>query len=156
MRPFVLALLALAVSCSGPAPEASKSAAPTPPPAHKPPKDLSTKFPSAGQVKIQLVPDHLLDKDFMPGGNLADYKTSAGEYQMFLLQAADPQAAAFSLLDWKIALPDAKYLAHMGGYFGMDHGKPIYVFAKGTYLAGIVGLSEEKADPLARIFAARL
>ena len=105
---------------------------------------------------MQLVPDHLLGRDFMPGGNLADYKSAAGEYQMFLLQAAGAQAAAFNLLDWKTALPDAKYLAHMGGYFGMDHGKPIYVFAKGAYLAGIVGLSEEKADPLARIFAARL
>ena len=105
---------------------------------------------------MQLAPDHLLGKDFMPGGNLADYKTAAGEYRMFLLKMADPQKAAFLLLDWKSAMPEAKYLAHMGGYYGTDQGQPIYVFAKGPYLAGLVGLSEEKADPEARRFAAKL
>jgi hypothetical protein len=105
---------------------------------------------------MQLVPDHLLGKDFMPGGNLADYKSAAGEYQLFLLEAADARAAAFMLLDWKTAMPESKYLAHMGGYAGTDQGKPIYIFAKGPYLAGIVGLPEDKADPEARRFAARL
>ena len=126
------------------------------PAAHQPPQDLSTKFPLAGQTRMQLAPDHLLGKDFMPGGNLADYKTAAGEYQMFLLKMADSQKAAFLLLDWKSAMPEAKYLAHMGGYYGTDQGQPIYVFAKGPYLAGLVGLSEEKADPEARRFAAKL
>lgn len=105
---------------------------------------------------MQLVPDHLLGKDFMPGGNLADYKTADGEYKMFLVEALDAQRAAFILLDWKTAMPDAKYLAHMGGYFGTDQGTPIYLFAKGPYLAGFVGLPEQKADPEARRFAARL
>jgi hypothetical protein len=114
------------------------------------------KFPLAGQVKMQVVPDHLMGKEFMPGGNLADYKTRDGEYELFLVQAADAQSAAFLLLDWKSAIPGAKYLAHMGGYAGTDDGKPIYVFAKGPYLAGVAGLAEEKADPVARTFAAKL
>ena len=92
----------------------------------------------------------------MPGGNLANYKTRDGEYEMFLVQAADPQAAAFMLLDWKSAMTGSKYLAHMGGYAGTLDGKPIYVFSKGPYLAGISGLPEPKADTVARVFAARL
>ena len=105
---------------------------------------------------MKLVPDHLLGKDFMPGGNLADYTTENGTFQMFLLEAADAKNAAFMLLDWNGAIPNAKYLAHMGGYFGLDQGKPIYVFSKGPYLAGIVGLPQEKADIEARRFAERL
>ena len=105
---------------------------------------------------MQLVPDHLLGKDFMPGGNLADYKTADGEYQMFLMEAGDARAAAFMLLDWKSAMPEAKYIAHMGGYFGTDQGKSLYVFSKGPYLAAIIGLSMEKADAEGRRFAARL
>jgi hypothetical protein len=44
----------------------------------------------------------------------------------------------------------------MGGYFGTDAGKPVYVFAKLKYLAGVVGLPEDLADPVARQLAARL
>jgi hypothetical protein len=123
---------------------------------HEPPKDLSQKFSQAGQTGMQLAPDHLLGKDFMPGGNLADYKTEDGKFQEFLLEGADPKSAAFVLLDWKAAMPDAKYLAHMGGYFGTDKGKPVYVFTKGPFVVGIIGLSLEKADAEGRRFAARL
>jgi hypothetical protein len=146
----------LSVSCSGPSPAPAKSTAAVKPAGHEPPRDVSTKFPLAGQTRMQLVPDRLLGKDFMPGGNLADYKTAAGQYQMFLLKMADSQTAAFLLLDWKSAMPDAKYLAHMGGYYGTDQGRPVYVFSKGPYVAGLVGLREEKADPEARRFAAKL
>jgi hypothetical protein len=149
-----LALAVIATSCSSaPAPQPKEQKVAS---AHKPPKDLPGKFPSEGQTGMQLVPDHLLGKEFMPGGNLADYKTAPGTYQIFLLQAPDAQAAAFLLLDWKSAMPDATYLAHMGGYFGHDQGKALYIFAKGPYLAGIVGLAQEKADLEARKFAAHL
>jgi hypothetical protein len=146
-------LLLLAVSCSS-APDTARSTliATT----HEPPKDNSTKFPLDGQSAMQVVPDHLLGKEFMPGGNLATYKNESGEYQIFLVEAADPQKAAFKLLDWKETMPDAKYLAHMGGYAGTDHGKPVYVFTKGPFLVGLVGLPEDKADIEARRFAARL
>jgi hypothetical protein len=157
VRATLIAGLALmCVSCSGPAPRAEKTETKAAVPSHEPPADLSTRFPLAGQTKMELVPDHLLGKDFLPGGNLAAYKTRDGQYQMFLIKAADAQKAAFILLDWKTAMPDAKYLAHMGGYYGLDAGKPVYVFAKGPYLAGLVGLVEAKADPEARRFAARL
>jgi hypothetical protein len=138
------------ISCSAPAPPKATSVAATKP------VDLGTKFPLSGQTRMQLIPDHLLGKGFMPGGNLADYKTPAGEYQMFLVKLPDSQKAAFLLLDWKSAMPQARYLASMGGYFGTDQGKPMYVFSKGPFLAGFVGLSEEKADPEARRLAAKL
>jgi hypothetical protein len=112
---MALGLLVVMVSCSGPAPETAKTSTAVKPPAHEPPADLATKFPLVGQLKMQVVPDHLLGKDFMPGGNLADYKTSAGEYEMFLVKMADAQKAAFLLLDWKSAMPQARYLASMGG-----------------------------------------
>ena len=38
----------------------------------------------------------------------------------------------------------------------MDGALPVYVFPKGAYLAGLVGLPEKDADLLARQFAARL
>jgi hypothetical protein len=44
----------------------------------------------------------------------------------------------------------------MGGYFGMDGDRPVYIFQKGVFLAGFVGLPEKDADVLARQFAARL
>ena len=155
MRFLVLSLLTILASCSNPPAEQPK-AAPKPIPSHQPPKDLASKFSSRGQTGIKLVPDHLLGKDFMPGGNLADYKTENGTFRMFLLEAPDAQKAAFMLLDWKAAMPDAKYLAHMGGYFGESQGQPVYVFSKGPYLAGIVGLPQDKADIEARRFAERL
>ena len=151
---FLLAFALATVSCSGPSPEKSVPAVKTT--VHAPPLDLGVRLPLAGQVPIELVPDHLLSKDFMPGGNLADYKSDAGEYQIFLLEMPDPEKAAYLLLDWKSAMPDAHYLPNMGGYFGMDRGKPLYVFSKGPYVAGFVGLGEEKADSEARRLAAKL
>jgi hypothetical protein len=156
VRPIVVcALFIVTLSCSNSGP-AQKADAPVTATSHQAPKDLSTKFATAGQVKMQLIPDHLLGKDFLPGGNLADYKTEAGEFQLFLFEAPDARAAAFTLLDWKNALPDSKYIAHMGGYYCVDQGKQVFLFSKGPYLAGVVGLPEEKADMEGRKLAARL
>ncbi len=121
-----------------------------------PPPDESRKFPLADQVSTKIVPDHLLGKKFLPGGNLAEYKSGAQTYQVFLIHAPDAQKAAFLLTDWRDALTKPEYLASMGGYYGMDNGTPVYVFAKGAYLAGWVGLTKEKADVLARQLAAKL
>jgi hypothetical protein len=44
----------------------------------------------------------------------------------------------------------------MGGYFGTDTNGQVYTFAKSKYLAGVVGLPQDKADPIARQLAARL
>jgi hypothetical protein len=137
------------------------------PPAHEPaqnapaaapikPQDESRRFPLADQVSMRLVDDHVLGKDFLPGGNVAEYRRRGKTYQQFLVHAKSPEAAALLLFDFKGHLHAAKFLPHMGGYFGMDGATPVYIFPKGAYLAGFVGLAEKDADLTARQFAARL
>jgi hypothetical protein len=60
------------------------------------------------------------------------------------------------LLDAKGAMKDPGYISYMGGYFGAIDSGPLYVFAKTRYLAGVVGLRKDKADPIARELAAQL
>jgi hypothetical protein len=120
------------------------------------PADESRRFPRADRLALQLVHDHVLGKEFLPGGNVAEYKWNGRTYQQFLVRAANSEAAGLLLFDFKGHLRDAKYLAHMGGYFGMDGAAPVYLFQKGVFLAGFVGLPEKDADALARQFAARL
>jgi hypothetical protein len=60
------------------------------------------------------------------------------------------------LLDAKGAMKDPEYISYMGGYFGAIDSGPLYVFAKTRYLAGVVGLRKDKADPIARELAAQL
>jgi hypothetical protein len=148
-----LVAFALMFGCSNPAPEAKQAA---PAEVSEPPLDQSQHFPQAGLVKMDRIPDHLLGKKFMPGGNLATYKRGKLEYQQFVGKLPDADHAAFLLLDWNKELKGAKYLAHMGGYAGMDGDRPVYVFTKGAWIAGIAGLPQEQADVVARQFAARL
>ncbi len=115
--------------------------------------DNSPYFPLKDRVSVKEMPAHLLNNPALPGGTLAEYK---GGYQLFLVRADSNVKAADLLLDYKKTLKDPKYLAHMGGFFGTGDGRPAYVFAKGPWLAGVVGLAQEKADIVAREFAARL
>jgi hypothetical protein len=153
MRGLLAAVCAVLAACgTSPAPHE-----PQPAPAAQPkPPDETRRFPLADQVSIRLVDEKLLGKDFLPGGNVAEYRRRGKTYQQFLIHAKSPEAAALLLFDFKNQLRDSRYLAHMGGYFGMDGGKPVYIFQKGVFLAGIIGLAEKEADPLARQFAARL
>lgn len=153
LRSACLICCCLLASCSEPAkappPAEETKAAPTP-------RDNSRKFPLENQVSVTLVPDHLLGKGFLPGGNLVEYKKGKKTYQVFLVQTADAQKTAFLLTDWRDSLTKPEYLASMGGYYGTDHGVPVYVFGKGPYLAGWMGLQKDEADVLARQFALRL
>ena len=124
-------------------------------PAQKP-SDESRRFPLADQAGMQLVDSKLLGKDFLPGGNVAQYRRNGKTYQQFLVRSKSAQDAAILLFDFQNHLRDPKFLPHMGGYFGMDGEQPVYVFQKSVFLAGFIGLPEKEADPLARQFAARL
>jgi hypothetical protein len=146
--------LAVLCACGGAPPKEQPEAAPAATPA-KPP-DESRRFPMADQVNIRLVDNHILGKDFLPGGNIADYRHKGKTYQQFLVHSKSAETAALLLFDFKGHLRDAKYLPHMGGYFGMDGAAPVYMFQKGAFLAGFVGLPEKEADALARQFAARI
>ncbi len=149
-----LILLALALAGCGenaPAPQPAPKQAAAPKPT-----DEGRRFPLEDQVSIELVNDKLLGKDFLPGGNLAQYKHKGKTYKQFLVHAKSPEDAAILLISFKGVLRDSKYLAHMGGYFGLDGDQPVYVFPKKSFLAGFVGLPEKDADVLARQFAAHL
>jgi hypothetical protein len=113
-------------------------------------------FPEAGKVSAVIVPDHMLDMKALPGGSLAEYDVKGKKYREFIIDTDSSQTAAFMMLDVKSQLKDPQYISWMGGYFGMYGDKPVYCFSKLHYVAGVVGLVEDKADPIARTLAAQL
>lgn len=149
-----MALIAILCACSSAPPREQPQTAPAL--AAAKPVDESRRFPLADRVTLRLVDDHVLGKDFLPGGNVADYTRKGKTYQLFLVRSTSNESAALLMFDFKGHLKDAKYLAHMGGYFGIDGSTPVYMFQKGVFLAGFVGLPEKEADVLARQFAAWL
>lgn len=154
--PLVVVWIALAGCSSAPEP-AQTTAPPATAPAPPPVPDHTSLFPDAGKVSAAVVPDHLLGMQKMPGGSLAEYEVKGKKYSMFVIDTDSNQSAAFLMLDMKAAMAkDPEYISWMGGYFGMYGDKPLYCFAKLHYLAGIVGLPEDKADPIARGLAAQL
>lgn len=157
MKLVLLVGLAIVVAGCGSAPEAAatKTAPPVAAPVHV--ADHTSLFPLPGQVSTSVVPDHLLDMKEMPGGSVAEYEVKGKKYQEFIIDAETSQKAAFLMLDMKTELKkDPEYIAYMGGYFGLYGDRPLYCFAKLHYLAGVVGLSKDQADPLARNLAAQL
>lgn len=132
---------------------------PAPPPAKKaapPPADESRRFPTPNRVETRIVAEHLLDHEFLPGGNIAHYKKGSRAYDLILIRTASPEAAGVLLFDYKKRLENPKVIAHFGGFAGKDGAREAVLFAKGNYLAGILGLPEAEADALAREFAARI
>ncbi len=120
------------------------------------PSDESARFATANLVETKVVDKELMGKPFMPGGTLARYKKGKKEYEMFVTKLPTATDAAILLPDWRKALSDSKLVPSFGGYFGMDAGRPVFVFSKGAWIAGIAGLPEKEADAEARILAARL
>jgi hypothetical protein len=152
MRSLVVVAALTLAACSS-APE-KKAVAPPPPP--KPVKDDTSLLVTANRTSARVVPDHLLGINALPGGTIGDYEAAGKKYQMFVIESDTAQDAALMLLDAKGAMKDAAYIPYMGGYFGATEGGPLYVFAKTRYLAGVIGLSKDDADPIARQLAAQL
>ncbi len=150
---LVLSLVFTLAACNIPTatPAAEKAA----PPAVKPP-DHARWFPSENRVNIELVDDHVLGRDFLPGGNVAEYKKDGKTYTTFLVETKNPEAAAMLMFEYKGKLSGAKFLAHMGGYYGMDGDTPALVFPKQQYVMGVLGLAEKEADMAGRELAARV
>jgi hypothetical protein len=151
MRLAILSLAALLSSC-GSEPK------PSPPPKAAAPRlsDESRRFPQTGLVDTKVVGSQLFGKSFMPGGTLARYKMGATEFEMFVAKLPTAMDAAILLPDWSKALTGAKLVPSFGGYFGKDGGRPVFVFAKNAWIAGVVGLPEKEADSQARTLAGRL
>jgi hypothetical protein len=153
--PTVAAFVVLLSSCD------SKPSAPAPTPVPKlistpKPADESRRFPKTNLIDTVVVDKELLGKRFMPGGTLAQYKKGRTEYDVFIARVATSTDAALLLPDWERALTDAKFLPSFGGYFGRDAGRPMFVFTKGPWIAGIAGLPERDADQVARKLAKAL
>jgi hypothetical protein len=152
--PFLIVTLILLNSCgSPPKPAASK-------PAKKAelakPLDESDRFPTANLAGTKVVDKELMGKTFMPGGTLARYKKGKKGYEMFVAKLATSTDAAILLLDWHKTMADSKLIPSFGGYFGLDAGRPVFVFSKGVWIAGIAGLPQKEADVEARALASRL
>jgi hypothetical protein len=143
--------LALLVGCS----EAPKQA-PVAPVKHVAPTDESRKMPLENRVSTSIVDDHMLDRQWLPGGTLGHYKKGNKEWDLVLIKAASPAAAADWLLDYKNELNGSKVIPSFGGFFGTDKGRPAFVFTKNAWFAGVIGLSEADADAVARVFASRI
>jgi hypothetical protein len=123
--------------------------------APKPP-DESRYLPRTNQVSTEVVADHLLGKAYMPGGTLGHYKNGKAEYEMFIRKLATPLDAALLLPEWQKELKGSKLVPAFGAYTGDDAGRPIFVFTKGAWIAGIAGLNEKQADLPARALATQL
>lgn len=118
--------------------------------------DETRHFPSEGRLEAKVVEDHVLGREFLPGGNVARYRRGKREFEMFLIRTSVPEAAALLLFDYKKRMENPKLIAHFGGYYGKDGDQMVFVFAKGVWLAGVAGLPEKEADLAARELAVRL
>lgn len=147
-------IVALAMTLSSCGPEPAKTEAPKKAAAKV--ADESRRFPAANLVETKVVERELLGHAFMPGGTIGHYKKGAVEYDLFVARVADANTAVLMLPDWRKALTDAKLVPSFGGYFGSDAGRPVFVFCKGVWIAGVAGLSEKDADGPARLLASRL
>jgi len=111
---------------------------------------LFTRFPQENLVDTKPLPP----RPFLPaGGSIAHYKKG---YDLFVVKCKSPTDAAIVLLNWKKAMTDPKFVASFGGYFGKDGGKPVFIFSKGAWVAGVAGLNEKEADLQGRTLAGRL
>lgn len=118
--------------------------------------DETHRFPVEGRLEAKVVEDHVLGREFLPGGNVARYRRGKQEFDMFVIRTSVPEAAALMLFDYKKRMENPKLIAHFGGYYGKDGERMVFVFAKGVWVAGVAGLPEKDADMAARELAARL
>jgi hypothetical protein len=118
--------------------------------------DPSALLPKDDVVAVKVVKKQLLGKSFMPGGALARYQKGKVAYEIFLSELPTPTDAAIVLAHWDQTLKNPQVVRSLDAYYGTDTGHPVYVFARGPWVAGITGLSEKEADRQARMLAGRL
>jgi hypothetical protein len=150
----VAAFVVLLSSCDSKPPEAPKMQAKQP--ETPKPADESRRLPKTHLLDTIVVEKQLLGKAFMPGGTLGQYRKGKAEFDMFIAKTASPADAALLLPDWRKALADSKFVPSFGGYYGHDAGRPIFVFTKGAWIAGVAGLPQKDADAEARKLAKEL
>jgi hypothetical protein len=153
---LILAVLALLGCGTTTAPEAPSPAAKPKLPDLPNPIAEDVKFPRPNRQSIEVVPEKLLGYAFLGGGNLAAYSTGKKQYKLFTIRCRSAQQAGAYIFDIKSQLKDPRFVASYGGYFSEMPEGPLFVFAKGSYIGGIAGLSETEAIETGKAFAARL
>ena len=120
------------------------------------PRDESHRFPEEGLVETSVTEDHVLGRDFLPAGNVAEYDHDGKTYSLFLITYETAEKAGLAAFDIKGHFSDPKFVPHFGGFTGTEGGEPWFIFPKKRAVAGIVGLPLDEADQLARIFAGQM
>lgn len=106
---------------------------------------------------MQVVAAPMLGLSYLGGGNLAEYDTGKKQYKLLLIRCRSANQAGSYIFDIKNEMGNPKFVASYGGYFaGETPAGPLFVFAKGQYIGGIAGLSEEDAIQTGKEFAARI
>ena len=149
------ALLAVLASCSG-TPTAEAPKAYTLPDL---PRAIAedVKFPSPTRLSVDVVEKNLLGLPYLGGGNIARYDDGKQKYALLLIRCRNAGQAGNYIFDIKNQMGNPKFVASYGGYFAANTpAGPLMVFAKGSYIGGISGLSEEAAIQAGKEFAARI
>ena len=84
-EPALAALLVLFAACDIPsdAPTEPKTDNASPP--VQKPRDETRRFPSQDRIRVEIIDDQILGKEFLPGGNLAFYERNGKKWRQFLL-----------------------------------------------------------------------
>ncbi len=155
MRLLLPLLVILFTSCSSQAPTPAAKA-PALPDLPRPIAE-DVRFPSPHRTSIEVVPANLFNLPYLAGGNLAAYDTGKLQYRLFTIRCRNATQAGSYIFDIKNQLDNPRFIAVYGGYYApQTPAGPLFVFAKGSYIAGIVGLSEADSIETGKEFAARI
>ena len=121
----------------------------------KPAANEARQLPTADQVSSRTVTDHILGKPFLPGGTIAHYKKDSTEYDLFVAQFPTATDAAIALANMEGTIKGARLVRGLGGYFGSDAGRTIFVFPMDRWIGGVIGLPPPEAEQAARVLVAR-
>ncbi|MBZ2185464.1 MAG: hypothetical protein K7J46_12195 [Bryobacter sp.] len=115
------------------------------------------RFPPAGRKSVTVVDKGLLGLPYLGGGNLASYEKGKQEYRLILIRCRSAGQAGNYIFDIKNQMEAPKFVASYGGYYAENTAAgPLFVFAKGSYIGGVAGLSEAEAVEAGKEFAARI
>lgn len=154
-RTLALIVVILAAGCGSPPEQQS----PAPEKAARPAEEIrdeTHRFHKDGLVEARVVEANLGGKEFMPGGNFAEYERDGKQYQVFFTLRRNADQAMFLSMDYRDALAEAKFIPHFGGFYGMDGDTPTLIFQKNRYLVVVTGLELEEADQAGRLIAGYL
>ena len=119
------------------------------------PANEARQLPTEDRVSLRTVGDHILGKRFLPGGTIAHYKKDATEYDMFVVQFPTATDMSIALANLEANIQGARLVRSLGGYFGSDAGRTIFVFPMDQWLGGVIGLPPPESEQAARELTAR-